>query len=73
MFVSLLMQIFPNLMYMFLHATSPGSFPKALSSKEEADLLKKMFVKFTVIVLKINNHPVISKIQPLFNFSLNRG
>ena len=42
MFLSLLMQIFPNLMYMFLHATSPGSFPKALSSKEEAELLEKM-------------------------------
>ncbi len=42
MFLSLLMQIFPNLMYLFLHATSSGSFPKALSSKEEADLLEKM-------------------------------
>ena len=42
MFLSLLMQIFPNLMYMFLHATSPGSFPKALSSNEEAELLEKM-------------------------------
>ena len=42
MFLSLLMQIFPNLMYMFLHATSPGSFPKALSSKEESELLEKM-------------------------------
>ena len=29
-------------MYLFLHATSSGSFPKALSSKEEADLLEKM-------------------------------
>ncbi len=42
MFLSLLMQIFPNLMYFFLHATSSGSFPKALSAKEEADLLEKM-------------------------------
>lgn len=42
MFLSLLMQIFPNLMYLFLHATSSGSFPKALSAKEEADLLEKM-------------------------------
>ena len=42
MFLSLLMQIFPNLMYLFLHATSSGSFPKALSSKEEAELLEKM-------------------------------
>ncbi len=42
MFLSLLLQIFPNLMYLFLHATSPGSFPKALSTAEEADLLEKM-------------------------------
>ena len=42
MFLSLLMQIFPNLMYLFLHATSSGSFPKALSAKEEAELLEKM-------------------------------
>lgn len=42
MFLSLLMQIFPNLMYLFLHATSAGSFPKALSEKEEATLLEKM-------------------------------
>ena len=42
MFLSLLLQIFPNLMYLFLHATSSGSFPKALSSKEEAELLGKM-------------------------------
>ena len=42
MFLSLLLQIFPNLMYLFLHATSSGSFPKALSSKEEAELLNKM-------------------------------
>lgn len=41
MFLSLLMKIFPNLMFMFLHATSPGSFPKALSAKEEAELLKR--------------------------------
>ncbi len=42
MFLSLLMQIFPNLMYFFLHATSPGSFPKTLSSKEESVLLERM-------------------------------
>lgn len=40
--MSLLMRIFPNLMYMFLHAASPGSFPRALSSREEAELLEKM-------------------------------
>ena len=42
MFLSLLMQIFPNLMFLFLHATSQGSFPKALSAKQEAELLQKM-------------------------------
>lgn len=42
MFLSLLMQIFPNLMYLFLHATSPGSFPRALTAAEEAELLEKM-------------------------------
>lgn len=42
MFLSLLCSIFPNLMFMFLHASLPGSFPKALSSKEEAELLEKM-------------------------------
>lgn len=42
MFFSLIMQIIPNLIYFFLHATSAGSFPKALSSREEAELLTKM-------------------------------
>ena len=42
MFLSLLAQIFPNLMFFFLHALPSGSFPKALSSKEEAELLEKM-------------------------------
>lgn len=42
MFLSLLMQIFPNLLFMFLHAASGGSFPKALSTKAEAELLQKM-------------------------------
>ncbi len=42
MFLSLLAQIFPNLMFLFLHATSGGSFPKALSSKAEAELLQRM-------------------------------
>ena len=42
MFLSLLMQIFPNLLFMFLHAASGGSFPKALSSKAEAELLQQM-------------------------------
>ena len=39
MFLSLLLKLFPNLMFMFLHAGFEGSFPKALSSKEEAELL----------------------------------
>ena len=42
MFFSLLMQVFPNLMFWFLHASGAGAFPKALSTKEEADLLEKM-------------------------------
>lgn len=42
MFLSLLAQIFPNLMFLFLHAQSAGSFPRALSGKEEAELLQKM-------------------------------
>ncbi len=42
MFLGLLAKIFPNLMFLFLHATSPGSFPRALSQKEEDELLKRM-------------------------------
>ncbi len=42
MFFSFVLQIFPNIIHFFLHAQSTGSFPKALSSKEEADLLCKM-------------------------------
>ena len=42
MFVSLLAKVFPNLIYLFLHAIPQGSFPKALSSVEEAELLVKM-------------------------------
>ena len=41
MFLSLLMKVFPNLLFMFLHAASGGSFPKALSSKAEAELLQQ--------------------------------
>ena len=39
MFLSLLLNLFPNLMFLVLHAGFEGSFPKALSSKEEAELL----------------------------------
>lgn len=42
MFLSLLAQIFPNLMFLMLHATSSGQFPKALSAKKEEELLQKM-------------------------------
>ena len=42
MFLKLLLNIFPNLLYLILHATSAGSFPKALSSSEESELLERM-------------------------------
>ena len=42
MFLSLLAQIFPNLMFLMLHATSSGQFPKTLSAKQEEELLQKM-------------------------------
>lgn len=42
MFISLLGQIFPHLMHIFLHANTAGAFPKALSGKEEAKLLERM-------------------------------
>ena len=42
MILSLLAQIFPNLMFLMLHATSSGQFPKALSAKQEEELLQKM-------------------------------
>lgn len=41
MFFSLFCQIFPNLLHFFLHAESHGSFPRALTAKEEANLLIK--------------------------------
>ena len=41
MFFSLLCEIFPNLLHLFLHAETYGSFPKALSANEEAELLQK--------------------------------
>ena len=39
MLLSLLLSIFPNLMFLGLHASFEGSFPKALSAKEEDRLL----------------------------------
>lgn len=42
MFWALLWQIFPNIVYFFLHASAAGSFPKALSKETETNLLKDM-------------------------------
>lgn len=42
MFLKLLLNVFPNLIYLILHASTPGSFPKALAPTEEAELLQKM-------------------------------
>lgn len=42
MFLQLLAEIIPNLFYSFLHCMAPGSFPKALSSTEEANLLDRI-------------------------------
>ena len=39
---SLILQVFSSLFYLALHITSPNSFPKALTSKEEAELISKM-------------------------------
>lgn len=42
MLLSLLSGLFPDLIFFFLHAIPAGSFPRALSGKEEAELLEKM-------------------------------
>ena len=42
MFFSLLAELFPSIMHIFLHAQAAGSFPKALGVSEEAELLEKM-------------------------------
>ena len=39
--LNLLLQIATSLFYLALHITTPGSFPPALSAKEEAELLKR--------------------------------
>lgn len=39
---SLLMQIFPSIIYFFLHVTNPNSFPKSLSAAVEKNLIEKM-------------------------------
>ena len=33
--------VFSNLLFFFLHLSSPGSFPKPLTQKQEAELLEK--------------------------------
>ncbi|MGN1444293.1 MAG: sigma-70 family RNA polymerase sigma factor [Acutalibacteraceae bacterium] len=33
--------VFNNLLFFFLHLSSPGSFPKPLTQKQEAELLEK--------------------------------
>ncbi len=38
----LLLRLASSLFYLALHVTNPGSFPPALSAKEEAELLRKM-------------------------------
>lgn len=42
MFASLLSQIFSNLVYLALHVTNAGSFPKPLSAEEERRLVTEM-------------------------------
>ena len=39
--LQLLMQLASSIFYLALHVTGPGSFPPALSAKEEAQLLEK--------------------------------
>ncbi len=39
--LELLMQLASTIFYLALHVTGPGSFPPALSTKEEAELLEK--------------------------------
>ena len=39
--LSLLMQLASTIFYLALHVTGPGSFPPALSAKEETELLEK--------------------------------
>ena len=39
--LQLLMQLASTIFYLALHVTGPGSFPPALSAKEEAELLEK--------------------------------
>jgi len=41
MFLSILLNIISNLYFLALHVTGSGSFPKALSAKEEKELLEK--------------------------------
>ncbi len=42
MLLSLIMQVLSNVFYFALHVVNTGEFPKALSEKEEKELLRKM-------------------------------
>ena len=42
MLSALLGVIFSNLMFLVLHVTGSGSFPRPLTAKEERELLEKM-------------------------------
>ncbi len=41
MIVELLSSVFSNIFYFILHVTNPGSFPRALTSAEEQELLQR--------------------------------
>lgn len=41
MFLSLMSEVIKGLVFLALHVTGAGAFPRALSSKEEAELVKK--------------------------------
>jgi len=41
MFLSVMAEVVKGLLYLALHVSSAGSFPKALSAKEEAELIKR--------------------------------
>ena len=40
--LEIIRNVFENLLFFFLHLSSPGSFPKPLSPEKEAELLDRM-------------------------------
>ncbi len=42
MFMSLISEVMRGIIYIALHVTSAGAFPKALSAKQESELIKEM-------------------------------